>query len=815
MMFRIIGYTKKVARMFMQIQNRQKKYLKIKPIVLLSCLVVGMHFPLVAQTTYFVAPNGNDKNSGTEKSPLKTINAAQYKARSPKGETTIYLRGGEYQIDETLVFTPQDGNKEKQLTLCSYHGEKAIISGGIKLKLQWQAYKNGIMQAKVSPKVAIDMLTVNGKIRSMARYPNYDSTAIRFNGTSADATSPERVKTWKNPAGGFLHAMHVSDWGDFHYRITGSDEQGNLKMEGGWQNNRPYGLSNENRMVENIFEELDAPGEWYYDSNESVLYYYPVSNEDISKSVVEVALLKHLVEFRGTEPEPVQNITIKNIEFTQTARTFMEKYEPLLRSDWTVYRGGAVVFEGTENCKLDGCFLHNLGGNAVFVSNYNRNSAVTGSHFTQIGGSAICFVGDTNAVRSPLFNYHHSSPLDKIDREVGPKTNNYPANCLVYDNLIHTIGLFEKQITGVELSMCKSITVSHNSIYDVPRAGINVSEGTWGGHIIEYNDVFETVKETGDHGSFNSWGRDRFWHPDRDEMNRVAAKEPSLILADVTSTIIIRNNRFRCDRGWDIDLDDGSSNYHIYNNLCLNGGIKLREGFYRVVENNILVNNTFHPHVWFENSGDVFARNIVMQPYKPINLPSWGAMVDYNIFTNDKAFSEAQTIGVDKHSIVCEVEFQDAEHANFAVKNTVSQVFRIGFQNFDMESFGVVSPGLKRIAKTPKITLPQITLANNQSDIVEWQGWNIKNLETLGERSATGMDTERGVYVLSIADSYNKLKEILRVNDAILKFDGKTVNNLSDLQDAFKQADLTKQIEMVVFRNQKETTIILPINTIK
>ena len=40
----------------------------------------------------------------------------------------------------------------------------------------------------------------------------------------------------------------------------------------------------------------------------------------------------------------------------------------------------------------------------------------------------------------------------------------------------------------------------------------------------------------------------------------------------------------------DIDLDDGSSNYHIYNNICLNGGLKLREGFYRTVENNIIIN---------------------------------------------------------------------------------------------------------------------------------------------------------------------------------------------------------------------------------
>jgi hypothetical protein len=183
----------------------------------------------------------------------------------------------------------------------------------------------------------------------------------------------------------------------------------------------------------------------------------------------------------------------------------MEKYEPLLRSDWTIYRGGAIVFEGTDNCKLEGCYLHNLGGNAVFFSNYNRNSGISSSHLTQIGASAVCFVGDTGAVRSPLFNYHNSLTLSQIDREPGPKTNNYPANCFVNDNLIHTIGLFEKQITGVELSMCQSITVSHNSIYDVPRAGINVSEGTWGGHIIEYNDIFKTVKETGDHGSFNSW----------------------------------------------------------------------------------------------------------------------------------------------------------------------------------------------------------------------------------------------------------------------------------------------------------------------
>ncbi len=72
-------------------------------------------------------------------------------------------------------------------------------------------------------------------------------------------------------------------------------------------------------------------------------------------------------------------------------------------------------------------------------------------------------------------------------------------------------GVVEKQATGVQISMSMGITIRHCSIYEASRAGINISEGTFGGHLIEFCDVFDTVRETGDHGSFNSWGRDRFW----------------------------------------------------------------------------------------------------------------------------------------------------------------------------------------------------------------------------------------------------------------------------------------------------------------
>src|SRR5665648_803427 len=98
----------------------------------------------------------------------------------------------------------------------------------------------------------------------------------------------------------------------------------------------------------------------------------------------------------------------------------MDNMEPLLRSDWTIYRGGAVLFGGAVNCSIKNCTLNNLGGNAVFFNNFNRNCQVSGCLISEIGASGICFVGDPNAVRSPSFKYWEFVPLEQIDRTPGP-----------------------------------------------------------------------------------------------------------------------------------------------------------------------------------------------------------------------------------------------------------------------------------------------------------------------------------------------------------------------------------------------------------
>ncbi|MGA2066480.1 MAG: right-handed parallel beta-helix repeat-containing protein [Thermoguttaceae bacterium] len=662
----------------------------------------------------FVAATGNDTNPGTLEKPFATLQRAQQSARKTAGReaVTVFVRGGTYYLPKTLIFTAEDsGTKAAPVVYRAYPKEQAVISGGVRLKhLKWEPYKDGIMRAKVPAGLATDQLFVNRERRPLARYPNFDPNERHFNGWAKDAFSPQRAARWKDPAGGFMHALHAAEWGGMHYVITGKGPDNKITYEGGWQNNRPMGM-HEIRFVENIFEELDAPGEWFLDRKTSTLYFYPPAGLDLADATIEAVRLRHLIEFRGTEQTPVRFVSFKGLTFRHAARTFMETKEPLLRSDWTIYRGGAVFLNGTEDCSLEDCLIDRVGGNAVFVNDYNRRVTVRGCHIAEAGGSGVAFIGDPNACYNPI-NWNRQNQLGKIDRTPGPKTANYPGDCLVEDCLIHNIGQVEKQTAGVTLDMAQGITIRHCSLYDVPRAGINIGDGCWGGHIIEFCDIFDTVKETGDHGSFNSWGRDRYWGLTGLNLNddRAWEADKDVVLLDAVKTNIIRNNRWRCDHGWDIDLDDGSSNFHIYNNLCLNGGLKNREGFYRVVENNII--SGFHPHCWFKHSEDVVRRNIMWTDhYLPAGgMPAtpWGREMDNNLVHREGAAEPRPATNLagqskrDEHSTVADAQFVDPANGDFSVKEG-SPALKLGFVNFPMDQFGVQKPELKAIARTPEM----------------------------------------------------------------------------------------------------------------
>ncbi|QCX41082.1 PDZ domain-containing protein [Aureibaculum algae] len=756
----------------------------------------------------YVSKNNDSSDFNDGKIVLSTLEEAINKVNRLRNNgklhpITIHLEAGEHRITSPIRI----GNEQGSLKLIGAGNDKTIIKGSKKLNLSWQKHNSTIWIAKVEKNEIFDALYINGKPQIMARYPNYEENGGHWQGHAADALSKERISSWSNPIGAFLHVMHSGEWGDFHYKITEIDENGEAKLIGGHQNNRPSKMHEKYRMVENVFEELDSPGEWYLDTHDN-LYYWPMENIDLANALVEASEQKHLIEIVGTEEKPVSNVEISNLKFEHTQRTFMEKYEPLLRSDWTIYRGGAIFIEGAQDIKIENCEFTNLGGNAIFVSNFNRNIEISNNHIHKIGASAICLVGSPEAVRSPSFQYNEFMPLPKMDTIKGPKNNKYPSNVLVDNNLIYKIGRIEKQTAGVEIAMAMNITVSNNSIYDVPRAGINIGDGTWGGHIIEYNDVFNTVLESGDHGAFNSWGRDRFWHPNRETMDGIVEANPQMPTWDATQTTIIRNNRFRCDHGWDIDLDDGSSNYQIYNNLCLNGGIKLREGFNRTVENNITINNGFHPHVWFKNSNDIFKSNIVFTEHRDIRLQEWGKEVDFNFFPDQKTLLASQNKGVDKHSIFGDPLFEDAKSGNYKLKNN-SRAFEIGFKNFDMTGFGVKNKKLKALAKTPNTPIIFFSGVSEKSSVYEWLGAKIKNITTIEERSAAGLNKTAGVLITSIDENSIIGNSELKVGDVIISCQGLEINEFANLMKSFQNDSWLGKLDLLVFRNQKDLKIEL------
>jgi len=798
---------------------------KLCTLLLASPLLVAMSSPVTAAEIY-VSPRGSDDAPGTKAAPLKTFAAAQQAVRRMKGEPagpiTVVFAGGTYYLTETVVLTAKDsGTSAAPITYTAAPGQTVIISGGTRVDLDWKPYRDGIMQAEVPPGFTSDQLFVDGCRQQMARYPNFDPTAQYFNGFAADCIADERVKTWTDPAGGFLHAMHRSLWGDFHYRITGKDANGKLQYVGGWQNNRKMGMHGNYRFVENIFEELDAPGEWFLASKQNTLYYYPPESVDLDHAVIEAVRLRHLIELRGSQQAPVKFVTFQGMTFTHTARTFMDNKEPLLRSDWTTYRGGAIFFNGAEDCALRDAVIDQVGGNAVFVNNYNRRIEITGCRISDAGASAVALVGDPGALRSPLFEYHQTQTLETMDKQPGPKTDNYPAECLVLDNLIYRNGRVEKQTAGVNICMAAGITIRHNSIYDCPRAGINICDGAFGGHLIEFNDVFDTVKETGDHGSFNSWGRDRFWHPNRGQTVEWVKRFPDMPKWDCRRTIVIRNNRWRCDHGWDIDLDDGSSNYELYNNLCLAGGIKLREGYFRKVYNNIMVDYSFCPHVWYPDCHSTFERNIVWEDtYHPAGMRSLDGQADYNLVhspegTGQPAAGLQKFSGGDEHSIIADAMFVDPLRGDYRVKEG-SPALKLGFQNFPMDRFGVQKPELRARAKTPPLpgTIEAADISSGgwgrryaSASSADWLGATIKNIQDDNEMSATGLGHKNGVLVVEVAEGSDAERLGFRLNDVILKLHGTAVKNLKEFATAYKRLPAGREVEITVWRNQAENEL--------
>jgi len=360
-------------------------------------------------------------------------------------------------------------------------------------------------------------------------YPGYTE---RYNcsfddqreGCTTQALGP-RMARWRNATGAIVHAWHSQSWAMHMFEVDGFDAaNASLSFSrGGWQGGRNWcrcdqctyagkfctqhrvpppkepdtRLIGGDFLIENLLEELDQAGEFFFNKTTRVLYFMPNATAAATTTTTTTAggaaapaaspasmaftvpVLKRLIEVAGTQQAPVTGVSIRGVGFRDAAATFMDpRWSAPSGGDWALHRGGALFIEGAEGLTVDGCHFRRLDGNAVFLSRYTRNVTVSRSEFEWIGDNAMATWGQTKDYDAT------GGDVPRFTRIVG--------------NFVHELGLYEKQSSAWGQAKACQTTIEGNIFFNMPRAAINFNDGLGGGNAVRGNLIFNACRESGD-----------------------------------------------------------------------------------------------------------------------------------------------------------------------------------------------------------------------------------------------------------------------------------------------------------------------------
>lgn len=307
-------------------------------ILLFLTLVFGTISAEDSTIELYVSTLGNDSWSGTlanpnsEKTdgPFATLERAQLEVRNIKNgseqseKIVVYIRGGDYYLSNTLLFNYHDsGSKDFPITYKGMPNEKPVISGG-KLISNWKKENGNIWTIQIESGLNFRQLFINGDRRYRARIPNkglyvieenpdsdpkakYNTPANKFKYAEGDL-DPQ----WKNLDDIEIVVLHL--WVDAHLKVKSMDGSSSIVE---FQNNSRRKLEDEGKpsryYIDNVFEGMDEPGEWYYNKGTGKLYYLAEADEDLNSASVVIPQLKQIIRIEGN---PEENETVHDIQFS-------------------------------------------------------------------------------------------------------------------------------------------------------------------------------------------------------------------------------------------------------------------------------------------------------------------------------------------------------------------------------------------------------------------------------------------------------------------------------------------------------------------
>ena len=243
--------------------------------------------------TYYVSNSGSDQDNGkSESAAFATLSHARTELAA---RDTLLLRRGDVFRDSLNLSSLSD-------PIIGAYGNAAlklpVISGSVALS-GWTVYQGKIWTAACDKK--IEKLFADNILMPLARYPDtgwlrIDTVIENSDGSNSAITVKALAQHPRNAAnywsGAQVRWRRWSWW--FETRtITSYAQTGILSLAGKSQNHimGDSGCKGWHFYIDNKFEELDAPGEWFYDSGAQKVYFYPPDGVDPSSLLVEGAFL--------------------------------------------------------------------------------------------------------------------------------------------------------------------------------------------------------------------------------------------------------------------------------------------------------------------------------------------------------------------------------------------------------------------------------------------------------------------------------------------------------------------------------------------
>jgi len=374
-------------------------------------VLIGLSY--ASANGYYVSPSGSNNNNGSFFSPFKTINFALSKAKKP-GDT-VYLRAGTYRELATFPFS---GTAASPIVLTAYNNEQAVISGtDVYDTLKWTPVTVGkkfIYQAAYSGNV-FEQLYFKGKPMVQARWPNLKTDSLgNWNfwdssrwanagngsdyGTIVDAT-PNSLASSGLYAKDALAVLNVGHQFYTYTRKVLDHFPGTstftYPQDLGFSTNQPF--NDDRYYLVGKLDFLDAPGEWFNDTINQILYFYPIDGQNPGISGgVEIKTRNFGLQANSKNYLVIQNITFWGTAFqfnslNKGCNNLVFKNNTVLNSSYTEYYktlSGQPGYNAEDN----------------FPTIYGNNCQIVGNTFAYGALSSLLISGFDNLIENNSFH---------------------------------------------------------------------------------------------------------------------------------------------------------------------------------------------------------------------------------------------------------------------------------------------------------------------------------------------------------------------------------------------------------------------------